>query len=99
MTDILQELQKITHIQLLDEEKDKILRSVIVMQSRIKSYIEDSESEWAEASKVYKDKALHKAEISTMAKNRIIELYYKKSKEINEASNALFVQLAHEIKE
>lgn len=95
--DILRELRAYDSVRRLYETSEDLISAICLMECRIKSYKEDAISELAQVSPAYKHKAIHKAEISNMARVRLIERYVKHSKKVDQEANDLFVERSKDL--
>lgn len=79
------------------ETLEKISSNINVLEVHAERCLESIESELAQVSKEYKDKQLHDLEIKKMARNRMIERFWKVHKKLQDETQAMFVKRSHEI--
>ena len=73
------------------EALSDILSGIAYFDSQIDYNFKQSESEYAQVSKEYKDKFLHKFEICKMSRQRLVERFFKQTSKINEEAQRAFI--------
>lgn len=68
-----------------------ILSGIAFFDIQIEYNLKQSESEYAQVSKEYKEKYLHKKEIAEKSKQRLIERFFKQTNKINDEARRAFI--------